>query len=154
VGFLEGIAVTRRRRSEYKRGLRDYQEGVVAAYFEGRREAAYQRGSGSIRYDSSSGHAGGYGKLSVRNATDALLKIHLVAENFSRDLIVSSKSSRAFAVPFGQYEVSYQLDGDPGGPVKGEPFSLSGDPVEIQIAPQAKTDGDPKPAAGAEPTKP
>src|SRR5205807_2208406 len=48
LSFLDEITSTRRRRTEYKRALRDYQEGVVEAYFQGRREAAFQRGSESM----------------------------------------------------------------------------------------------------------
>jgi hypothetical protein len=151
--WVASINAVRRHRDEMRKLSRDINEGVVDSYYAGRREGAYEAGIASMR--PRSGNAGGNGKVLVKNDTEFQAKLRVTkAETFSKVLIVAAKSSRTFELPFDEYQVCYQLEGDGGGTYKGESFTVDFDPVVIEISPQSKKVDDPKPLSGREPTKP
>jgi hypothetical protein len=139
--YIESIDRTRWQRARIHQALRDYNEGVVDAYYEGRRQAAVQAGvESAFRARASTGQLGGYGKITIKNGANSQVKVNVAAETFSKDLVVGANGTRSFAIPFGQYEVSYTIEGDPGGPYKSGSFTMLYEPVEMEIKP--KTDKD------------
>ena len=65
----------------------------------------------AFRARASTGQLGGYGKITIKNGANSQVKVNVAAETFSKDLVVGANGTRSFAIPFGQYEVSYTIVG-------------------------------------------
>jgi len=139
--YLESIDRTRWHRARVRQAWRDNNEEIADAYYEGRRMAAMQAGvESAFRARASTGQIGGFGKITIKNGATSQVRVTVAGEMFSRDLVVGANGSRSFAIPFGQYEVSYQLEGDPGGPYKSGSFNMSYEPVDLEIRPKTEKD--------------
>jgi len=139
--YIESIDRSRWYRARVRQAWRDNNEGIADAYYEGRRQAATQAGiESALRARASTGQLGGYGKITIKNGANSQVKVNVAAETFSKELVVGANTARSFALPFGQYESSYQIEGDPGGPYKSGSFTMLYEPVEMEIKP--KTDKD------------
>ncbi len=139
--YIESIGSSRSHRTRVRQAWRDHNEGITDAYYEGRLQAAMQAGVESdFRARASTGQLGGYGKITIKNGADSQVKVNVAAETFSKDLVVAANATRSFALPFGQYDSSYQIEGDSGGPSKSGSFTMLYEPVEMEIKP--KTDKD------------
>jgi hypothetical protein len=132
--YLESLKGTVAYRARVHSALRDYNSGVVDAYYAGRQEAAYAAGQASvIKGGEGTSRWGNYGKVKITNNLDAEVKVNVLAELYSNNLVVAARQTRSFAIPFGHYQVSFQVEGETGKPHTGEPFDLAWDPVEMTI---------------------